>query len=679
VTSRDADRSGLEATLRWGYRPQIDGLRAVAVYLVVAFHAGIARFDGGFVGVDVFFVLSGYLVTQLLLRDLHAFGSVGLRRFYSRRFRRLLPAAFAVLLITAVVYAAIASPAEVLDATGAMRAAFLYVSNWYFIDQATDYFGPGIDASPVLHFWSLSVEEQFYACWPILLLGMYALTRRARHQWRVIRVVVALGAVGSAIAALRLADVNLNRAYYGTDTRAYQLLVGALIAMTPRLLRLGERHRRWMASLAAASLAVVVVLATSFVDLGPIERGLAIAISTAVLIVAIENSERGPVKAALSSAPIVYLGRISYATYLWHWLVVIVIAEFISISPLATFGITFLVATGLASLSYQLLERPVRESRLLDVHRTPVIAIGVAASVLGGLLVVPRLLDDPAPRKVAVSSNASLVGAAPVPSGLDWQAAKRDGGEFPECLGRIVADCTVVRGNGPHILLMGDSHAQMLIPLFTDIAERHSFSLSVLVQEKCPWQEELYYLYLPTEDCRSHKQDWFERVIPELDPDVVFLSHRPFDDPTASLDIAGPAGALIRGSATYGTGIRAASMATVDRLREEGRNVVVIEPIPMPPFDPIDCLSLATYLDQCRYVANQEATQLEVDYRSIADRETVWSLDLDPLVCPYLPICDPMVGGRVVKRDRGHLTRAYVRTFADDVEDYLRGNNIIEF
>jgi peptidoglycan/LPS O-acetylase OafA/YrhL len=160
------------------YRPFLDGLRAVAVYLVVLFHAGSDRFSGGFVGVDVFFVLSGFLVTQLLLRDVEATGSVSFRRFYARRFRRLLPAAFVALVVTALVFAALASPVEVADALGGFKASFLYSANWYFIDQSADYFGADLATNPVLHFWSLAVEEQFYLVWPLLLGGLFAATRR---------------------------------------------------------------------------------------------------------------------------------------------------------------------------------------------------------------------------------------------------------------------------------------------------------------------------------------------------------------------------------------------------------------------------------------------------------------------------------------------------------------------
>ena len=216
------------------YRAHLDGLRAVAVYLVVAFHAGAYRFSGGFVGVDVFFVLSGYLVTQVLLRDLSEHGSIRFGRFYARRVRRLLPASMVTLLVTAVVFTAVATPAEVAEAARAFRAAFLYVANWFFLGESTEYFGDQVDENPVLHFWSLAVEEQFYIVWPVAFAAVVALWRRAgRHGWWGVRATVAAGAAASLTWALVLQRTSPDRAYFGTDARAYQLLAGALLALAP--------------------------------------------------------------------------------------------------------------------------------------------------------------------------------------------------------------------------------------------------------------------------------------------------------------------------------------------------------------------------------------------------------------------------------------------------------------
>src|SRR5690349_6131012 len=159
-STRATTRAGLR------YRPYLDGLRCLAVYLVVAFHAGLHRFAGGFVGVDVFFVLSGYLMTRILVRELAQKRRIGFRHFYARRFRRILPAAGATLLASAFVYGVVATPFEGLQAGGDFRSAFLYFANWHFFAQSTNYFAPSVNASPVLHFWSLAVEEQFYLAWP---------------------------------------------------------------------------------------------------------------------------------------------------------------------------------------------------------------------------------------------------------------------------------------------------------------------------------------------------------------------------------------------------------------------------------------------------------------------------------------------------------------------------------
>ena len=186
--------------------------------MVVLFHAGSRRFPGGYIGVDVFFVLSGYLVTQLLLRDLARTDSIRFGRFYSRRFRRLLPAAFVALTVTAVVYTAIAAPAEVSATVGSFKAAFLYSTNWYFIHQSTGYFGADITTNPMLHFWSLAVEEQFYLLWPLALGSGFALTRHMdpARRMRVIRVAVAVGAVGGlgAVVAALGAEPDLLRDRY---------------------------------------------------------------------------------------------------------------------------------------------------------------------------------------------------------------------------------------------------------------------------------------------------------------------------------------------------------------------------------------------------------------------------------------------------------------------------------
>ncbi len=664
------------------YRPQLDGLRAVAVYLVVAFHAGLARFDGGFIGVDVFFVLSGFLVTQLLLRDVRSQGRIGFARFYSRRFRRLLPASFVVLAVTAATFAAVAAPAEVIDALRSIKAAFLYVANWFFIRQSNDYFAGDINASPVVHFWSLSIEEQFYAVWPVLLAGLVVTTRRAgRAQWHVIRGVVVVAAGCSLIAALHLAGTDLNRAYYGTDTRAYELLAGAFLAMTPGLLELAHRHRRRLRWIAAASIVALFVLASSLVDLGPITRGAVVTAVTCVLIVALESVPDSLVQPALSRAPLVYLGQVSYGTYLWHWPIIVIALRLFDMSSISLFLLAAGLATGLASLSYQLLERPVRASKPLDRYRLPVIALGLTLSVIGAFVVAPAIVEGGGSEAAVTRGDGASTTASGVTRGIDWRSARGDYDAGPRCIDKPVAACTAVRGGRPHMLLIGDSNAGMLVPAFEALAEREHATLSVATHDSCPWQEGLYFANNPRRyaECVAHHRDVYGRLVPEIDPDVVVVMNRTFDDPSLITSLETPDGLVRSGTPAFLPAVQRATERSIKDLRHDGRKVVLVEPTPYATReeDPLVCLSSAKVVDECRYVVSPGPEGVERMYRTIADDRSIWSLDLDRLVCPYLPICDPVIDGKVVKMDRGHLTATYARSLGKDIDGYFRRNGIL--
>lgn len=678
VTREEPGGSQSEAA----YRPHLDGLRAVAVYFVLLFHAGSERFLGGYIGVDVFFVLSGFLVTQLLLRDIESSGSIRFGRFYSRRFRRLLPAAFVVLIVTAAIYTAIASPSEVLDAVGSFKAAFLYSTNWYFFQQATAYFGADIATNPVLHFWSLAVEEQFYLLWPLMLAGAFVLTRRMdrARQMRSIAIVVALGAVASAAFALSLRTSNPNRAYYGTDARAYQLFAGALIALVPAFVVSAQRFRRSMRIATFASMVALLVMASDWVDLDAIQRGIVVTISTVVLIVALEAADGGLVKRALSTRSMTYLGRISYGTYLWHWPVILVATTAFHPSTIATIGIAFLVATGLASFSFDLMEHPVRSSTRLDRHRRLVIVLGLAVSVVSALVLVPTILEPDSGATVAAPSRTS--GVAPVPAGLDWRAVKGGGGGAPYCAARPIDNCVVVRGNGATVAIIGDSHAAMLRFPMIRIAERENWTLAIFYKSACPWQDGLYRATSSASGtgCLARQADLRDRIIPELDPDIVVLVNAPLDhEGKHGLHLRGPTGPLEIGSRAAERAIDTTTDEAVARYRKDGRDVVLIEPIPQAPqgYDPLACLSKARYLDECRFVASAKPSPVARHYRELAHtKERVFDLDINELICPYLPICDPLVDGRIVWYDVSHISLSFARTLVDPMQAFFAANAI---
>jgi peptidoglycan/LPS O-acetylase OafA/YrhL len=661
------------------YRPHLDGLRAVAVYLVVAFHAGLGLVSGGFIGVDVFFVLSGYLVTQILMRDLAAIGRIQWRQFYARRVRRILPAAVLTLVVTAFVYAVVASPADMFDVLGGFRAAFFYVANWYFIRQSTNYFAADVNSNPVLHFWSLAVEEQFYLLWPLTLGALYLVTGRfGRRRWWLLRGIVVVAGIASAAAAVHVSSTNLARAYYGTDTRAYQLLTGAAIALTPQLFHRSGRLSRGAAGIAAVMFAGLLFLGSSALTVGPITRGVLAAIAAATLIVSLENAEAGLVKRGLSSGAVSYLGRISYGTYLWHWPVIVVIGYSRDLSPLALFVIATPTATGLAAFSYYAIERPVRTSRTLDRFRVPVIAIGFTTSILIGALLIPPILDT---GNGSISSAESLRSSGGQLRLLDWRAARNDIAKIPDCLGAPVTECEVVHGTGSRVLLIGDSHAQMWLPALASIAKAESLTLSVAVMDACPWQRGLFYLDTGSiyQSCKRHQADWYDRVVPQFDPDIVVLAQAGSGNDRFRLPITFPDGRkLAFGEPGYDDALVRASAASLQALHAPDRRLVTLEPIPATyPFDPVSCLSRGGPTGRCVVRVDAKPSALERYYRGAAQLN-VASIDLDRVVCPRLPICDPIVRNVIVRRDaNGHLTATFARSVASQIERILRARGVL--
>ena len=569
---------------------------------------------------------------------------------------------------------------------GSFRSAFLGVSNWYFVHSSVSSFGADVTRNPVVQFWSLSAAVQLFLIWPLALAGGFFLTRRMDpdRRMRVVAGVVIVGALASAAGALALRHSHPDHAFFGTDARAYEFLAGALIALVPALVNVASRIRRAARVVALASFVAVVVIATSWVHLDVIERDVAITLVTLVLLVSLEAAEGGIARRALSTRPIVYLGRISYGTYLWHWIVILVMLQRFQISTTATVGLGCLIATALAALSFELLERPVRRSRHLDRHRLVVIATGVAVSLISAIVWIPKIVD-PAHAEAPVLSGASIAGFKRIPSDLDWRQAKEGGGPFIECLGRSATACTVVRGTGAHILLLGDSHAWMLIPAFEAIARRENLTLSISVRGGCPWQQDLYVFpitvngtELRTADCQAQKDDTYSRVIPALHPDLIVVMEVAHEDKRLTPFLGPYRKVMKNGSPTFFRWIEGTTKRSLDVLRADGRKVLIIEPIPVDPADPLTCLSRAKVFEQCTYVVNPNPDPIEHYYRQLAERDgRVWSADIDRLVCPYLPLCDPVVNGQIVKSDATHLTTKFAKSLAPSIDAYLRNNGLI--
>jgi hypothetical protein len=266
----------------------------------------------------------------------------------------------------------------------------------------------------------------------------------------------------------------------------------------------------------------------------------------------------------------------------------------------------------------------------------------------------------------------------PVPRTLDW---KGEGRFFPSCYQQPVKECTVAKGSGKgkHILLLGDSHARMLIPTFTAIAKDADLTVSVDGEPSCPWQRGLYTL-TSFGTCQRLKTDAYRRVVKELDPDIVVLMNLDYGKPGKDY----PHTLLtFNGHPASKKTLARLTTESVDALRAGGRKVVIVEPIPLakkptPNFEPLRCLERAKVEEECQYTANLGSSPLEQLYRKIAAADNdVEALDLDKQVCPLLPICNPVVNGEIVKRDPSHLTAQFARTLAPYVETWMRSVGLL--
>jgi peptidoglycan/LPS O-acetylase OafA/YrhL len=377
--------------------PGLDGLRALAVIAVLLYHAGISWLPGGFLGVEVFFVLSGYLITALLLAEWRTKGSVDVKAFWMRRARRLLPALY-LLIVATLAYAVVFLPGEVAGLRNDALAAFGYVTNWYLVLGHESYFEAVGRPSLLKHLWSLAVEEQFYLVWPLVFwLGVsFGATR-----WRTRRVLmVALGGAAISVAlmaALFVPGVDPSRLYYGTDTRAAGLLIGAALAIvwTPELRQTRSRgrscptvrgfkrdraqgrfQRRWrwtvptlLDALGLAALGTLIFLCLRLGEFdAPLYRGglAAVSLATAALIMAISYPQTRLGSALLGHRPLRWIGERSYGIYLWHWPVYMVTRPQLDVpfDGIPLLALRLVATVLLADLSYRYVEMPIRRGAI---------------------------------------------------------------------------------------------------------------------------------------------------------------------------------------------------------------------------------------------------------------------------------------------------------------------------
>lgn len=533
--------------LTHSFRADIEGLRAIAVCLVLLYHAaGVV--PGGFIGVDVFFVISGYLITDLLLRDHATHGRIRWTRFYARRVRRLLPASFAVLIFVSLVVVGVGPSLQRVAFGGDIAAASTFVVNWRFADRAIDYLAQDIDPSPVLHFWSLSVEEQYYVIWPLMLILAAVVARRMGWSFaRISTVAIAAIAAGSFAWSMLATAHDASSSFFVTPTRVWELAVGALIAMTAATwLKLGVRARTVIGAL---SLVTIAAAAFSLSE-GSAWPGYLAAIpvvgAAGVIVAGVRpGGMASPFSVKLLSLrPLVWIGGISYSLYLWHWPMLVGAAWLWG--TLATPQAILVVALAFvpAYASKRWIEEPVRRSGTLNASSKKSLTLGlsliIAGVVLGGAVAATQPAAaagpiQPAPSVTPPPQNSDVAAPAPAQPSVvptpqvfgeeftpgpanakaDRPAAYDLGCQAQKADTRpVVCDIGDIEGI-TRIVMVGDSKVLQWYDAFDAIGKDRGWHIQTMTKTWCAFMD-APTTYLPDDDHYPECDAWNDAVLEQL-------------------------------------------------------------------------------------------------------------------------------------------------------------------
>jgi peptidoglycan/LPS O-acetylase OafA/YrhL len=642
-------------------RVDLEGVRAVAVLGVVVYHLRPSWLPGGFAGVDVFFVLSGFFITGLLLREAQRTGRVDLAAFWGRRARRLLPAATLVAVSTmAVALVAVNSiDARRFAVDGAWVSVFS--ANWHYAQQGTSYLADP-DPSPFTHYWSLGVEEQYYLFWPALVLAVALLTRRRwRLQPAVALVAVTLAAASFALS-LHLTATDQPYAYFGTPARVWQLALGALLAATAELWEHPAGPSRILLRWAGLSAIVAFYLLAPLDITYPGWAAVIPAAGAAALVVSggPGGNAREPTLCALVSAPAQALGRYSYSWYLWHWPPLVLLPAALDRRLTGGELVTCAAATlAVAVASYHFVENPVRTNPRLVAGTARSLLVGAALIVLtagsaagvgaragyvnahSGIRAADGHLLVPQPGAAAVE--------APRPQTDGCEVVAASAGRSPEC--RYLDD----HGHGD-VVLVGDSHAVQWEPALERVARRRDWGLRVWTRQSCPFADVGKPVNGALNRCNAWRDDVTRRILIG-EPTLVVVAE--YDsvplkmiDNTTHRWVAGE-----RAAATFVAGLT----RQLQRLRQAGIPVLVIRDDPrLAESGPKCVLDHPAELDRCS-VPRTAGLPALIEESAVAAVPGTHLLDVNDRLCTATT-CHAVSGNVLAYRDDNHLTVEFVQS-----------------
>ncbi|HEX4443427.1 MAG TPA: acyltransferase family protein [Galbitalea sp.] len=650
------------------FRKDIQGLRAIAVLLVVIYHAGVPGIPGGYTGVDVFFVISGFLITGHLVSEIADTGRLQFGRFYARRVRRILPASFVVLALTLIASLIFIPPALVAKTVKDAAATALYVPNYSFAVQGTNYLAETAP-SPFQHYWSLGVEEQFYLLWPALLFVVWLVVKRRR-----LKLVVVVGAVVlvSLAYSIILTGQSQPWAFFSLPTRAWEFGIGGLVAIAGTATS-SRVPARLGAVLSWVSLAVVILGAVLLNASTPYPGSAAVipVVGTAGVILFGGNAAPyGPI-ALLGTRVMQFVGAISYSLYLVHWPLLVIPEEAggrtAPLPLLVTVGLGIL-AVPLAWLLYRYVETPVRSGvffRKLRARTTLITAAATSLGVVAACLIAVVVVDHAPVSSDRVASPHKV--ASPYPSFTSYVPSN-----LTPALKSASTDVPILYSDGCHleapqttvqkcafgdlaskvtVALFGDSHAAQWFPALDKLADEHGFRLDVYTKSSCPSVDvPVVADGSPYTECTA----WRSAVIARLKaapPNLIVMSNLANypDQPNGGISKAQWAAGLAK---------------TLSALPASSRTFLVSD-TPNMMATPSICLSANVNNTGACAVPRSKAVD-GAWRRSEADAAEAGGatvIDLNNFIC-NATLCGPIIGSALLYRDSTHLTASFVTTLA---------------
>jgi peptidoglycan/LPS O-acetylase OafA/YrhL len=671
------------------YQAYIEGLRAIAILLVIGYHADLPGLSGGYIGVDIFFVISGYLITWLLIYEMESTGTFNLAKFYAKRVKRLLPAATLMLGVTALISMVLYAPFEQQKLAESAFATATYRSNLYFAQAALDYLGANIETNPLLHTWSLSVEEQFYLLWPLILMGVAGIgfakgraPQKPLRYWRILSWILFISVVSFCLS-IYLLDKDRVAAFFTPFPRAWEFSIGAIALLIPTIGRDSRLKRDilgWVGLLGLFATCVAFDKTTTFPGYAAllptlftvfILRACDLKAPTDAQLVNQPEAEHTPWIARLLSLPLLQsIGKISYSWYLWHW-PVLVFASLLSIESMSLPLRVGVLAMSLvpAIASYHFVENPIRRHSFLS--KRPLRGLAVIALV------------------AALCGSLSLGWAAVAgewsqrPNQALYTATRKDAGAMHNsaCHGDYFVEtpppletCSLKDFKGgsqsslqkaPKVVLLGDSHAAQWYDVLAAIAQEQGWSLTALTKSTCPYAD--IATTRPGIGKYTTCITWRNNAIKALkafQPDLVILASTmyPFSEQEWF----------------EGTN------RTIEALSGFSKQVVMIRNSPRPGVDVPLCLARNQWRmggilqNNCELSAEKsltdknELTAYEAQKAVAQAYENVATIDVNSHICK-VGDCAPQRGDIVVYRDSSHLSVKFTLTLKDILYKELGG------